>query len=109
MSYELPCILMRGGTSRGPFFLADWLPQDPGVRDRMLLAALGSPHELQIDGLGGGNSLTSKVAIVSRSRHAGCERWMDSAAARKLCSSATAAKAWMSARSNLMFMAHGSW
>lgn len=73
MSYELPCILMRGGTSRGPFFLADWLPQDPGVRDRMLLAALGSPHELQIDGLGGGNSLTSKVAIVSRSRHAGCD------------------------------------
>ena len=64
---------MRGGTSRGPFFLADWLPQDPAARDRTLIAALGSPHELQIDGLGGGNSLTSKVAIVSRSVHADCD------------------------------------
>ncbi|MCW5233127.1 4-oxalomesaconate tautomerase [Verminephrobacter eiseniae] len=73
MSYHLPCVLMRGGTSRGPFFLADWLPQDPLQRDRTLIAALGSPHELQIDGLGGGHSLTSKVAIVSRSVHAGCD------------------------------------
>lgn len=73
MSYQLPCVLMRGGTSRGPFFLADWLPQDPTQRDRTLLAALGSPHELQIDGLGGGNALTSKVAIVSRSARAGCD------------------------------------
>jgi len=73
MSYHLPCVLMRGGTSRGPFFLADWLPTDPAERDRTLIAALGSPHELQIDGLGGGNSLTSKVAIVSRSAHAGCD------------------------------------
>ena len=73
MSYNLPCVLMRGGTSRGPFFLADWLPQDPAARDRTLIAALGSPHELQIDGLGGGNSLTSKVAIVSRSVHADCD------------------------------------
>lgn len=73
MSTTLPCVLMRGGTSRGPFFLADWLPQDPGARDRTLVAALGSPHELQIDGLGGGNSLTSKVAIVSRSSRPGCD------------------------------------
>ncbi|CAN7554153.1 4-oxalomesaconate tautomerase [Acidovorax sp. LjRoot117] len=73
MSYNLPCVLMRGGTSRGPFFLADWLPQDTAQRDRTLIAALGSPHELQIDGLGGGNSLTSKVAIVSRSVHADCD------------------------------------
>ena len=64
---------MRGGTSRGPFFLADWLPQDPEARDRTLIAALGSPHELQIDGLGGGNSLTSKVAIVSRSTQPDCD------------------------------------
>jgi len=55
---------MRGGTSRGPFFLAAHLPADPARRDAMLLAALGSPHPLQIDGVGGGNSLTSKVAIV---------------------------------------------
>lgn len=64
---------MRGGTSRGPFFLGDWLPSDPAGRDRALIAALGSPHELQIDGLGGGNSLTSKVAIVSRSSQPGCD------------------------------------
>lgn len=64
---------MRGGTSRGPFFLGDWLPADPVLRDRALIAALGSPHELQIDGLGGGNSLTSKVAIVSRSTRPDCD------------------------------------
>lgn len=64
---------MRGGTSRGPFFLSDWLPADPAERDRALLAAMGSPHELQIDGLGGGNSLTSKVAIVSRSTLPDCD------------------------------------
>ena len=49
MSTNIPCVLMRGGTSRGPFFLADWLPQDPEARDRTLIAALGSPHDLQID------------------------------------------------------------
>ena len=41
MSTNLPCVLMRGGTSRGPFFLADWLPQAPEARDRTLIAALG--------------------------------------------------------------------
>jgi len=64
MSIRLPCVLMRGGTSRGPFFLAAHLPADPAQRDTLLLAALGSPHPLQIDGIGGGSSLTSKVAIV---------------------------------------------
>ncbi len=73
MSKNIPCVLMRGGTSRGPFFLSDWLPSDPAERDRALLAAMGSPHELQIDGLGGGNSLTSKVAIVSRSHLPDCD------------------------------------
>ena len=73
METIIPCVLMRGGTSRGPFFLADWLPADPAERDRVLLAAMGSPHALQVDGLGGGNSLTSKVAIVSRSRRPGCD------------------------------------
>lgn len=61
---KIPCVLMRGGTSRGPFFLASDLPADPVARDRILVAALGSGHPLQIDGIGGGNSLTSKVAIV---------------------------------------------
>jgi len=73
METVIPCVLMRGGTSRGPFFLADWLPADPVERDRLLLLAMGSPHALQVDGLGGGNSLTSKVAIVSRSSRAGCD------------------------------------
>lgn len=72
MPTSIRCVLMRGGTSRGPFFLRDWLPEGP-ERDRVLLAALGSPHPLQVDGLGGGNSLTSKVAIVSRSARPGCD------------------------------------
>jgi len=64
---------MRSGTSRGPFFLADWLPQETEQRNRLLLAIMGSPHSLQIDGLGGGNTLTSKVAIVSPSQKEGCD------------------------------------
>jgi 2-methylaconitate cis-trans-isomerase PrpF len=61
---RIPCTLMRGGTSRGPFFLASHLPRDPRERDAVLMSAMGSGHELQIDGIGGGNPLTSKVAIV---------------------------------------------
>jgi len=64
---------MRGGTSRGPFFLGDWLPADPVQRDQLLLSAMGSPHALQVDGIGGGNTLTSKVAIVSRSTRPDCD------------------------------------
>ncbi|MBO1073291.1 4-oxalomesaconate tautomerase [Roseomonas marmotae] len=67
MQIRIPCVLMRGGTSRGPYFLAAHLPAEPEARDAMLLAALGSPHPLQIDGIGGGNSLTSKVAIIGPS------------------------------------------
>lgn len=62
---KIPCVLMRGGTSRGAFFLARDLPQDPARRDAVLVAAMGAGHALQVDGLGGGNALTSKVAIVS--------------------------------------------
>ncbi len=69
----IPCIFMRGGTSRGPFFRADDLPNDPAVRDRVLLAAMGSPDLRQIDGLGGADTLTSKVAIVSRSSRPGVD------------------------------------
>jgi 4-oxalomesaconate tautomerase len=64
------CVLMRGGTSKGAYFVADDLPADPAVRDRVLLAAFGSPDARQIDGIGGAHPLTSKVAIVSRSRRA---------------------------------------
>ena len=73
MEKEIPCTLMRGGTSRGPFFRADALPSDRCERDRLLLAIMGSPHELQINGLGGGNTLSSKVAIVSPSSRPGCD------------------------------------
>jgi 4-oxalomesaconate tautomerase len=60
----IPCTLMRGGTSKGPFFLSASLPADVAIRDAVLLAAMGSPDTRQIDGLGGADSLTSKVAIV---------------------------------------------
>ncbi|MGW6731830.1 4-oxalomesaconate tautomerase [Streptomyces sp. NPDC055013] len=61
------CMLMRGGTSKGAFFLAADLPADPGARDALLLRVMGSPDERQIDGLGGAHPLTSKVAVVSPS------------------------------------------
>ena len=64
---------MRGGTSRAAFFNAADLPIDTADRDRALIAALGSPHPLQVDGIGGGNPLTSKVAIVSRSDAPGAD------------------------------------
>ncbi|PDT81962.1 4-oxalomesaconate tautomerase [Sinorhizobium sp. BJ1] len=60
----IPCVLMRGGTSKGPFFLASDLPAAASQRDKILLSVMGSGHPLQIDGIGGGNPVTSKVAIV---------------------------------------------
>lgn len=63
----IPCMLMRGGTSKGAYFLADDLPSDPAERDALLLRIMGSPDPSQIDGLGGAHPLTSKVAIVSAS------------------------------------------
>ena len=69
----IPCTLMRGGTSKGPFFLASDLPADVQTRDRVLLAAMGSPDVRQIDGVGGADPLTSKVAIISRSSRAGID------------------------------------
>jgi 4-oxalomesaconate tautomerase len=63
----IPCSVMRGGTSKGLIFLADNLPGDRATRDAVLLAAMGSPDERQIDGMGGSHPLTSKVAVVSRS------------------------------------------
>ncbi|MFC1230438.1 MULTISPECIES: 4-oxalomesaconate tautomerase [Streptomyces] len=60
----IPCLFMRGGTSRGPFFDARLLPGDPDVRDAVLLAALGSPDPRQIDGIGGAHPLTSKIGMV---------------------------------------------
>jgi 2-methylaconitate cis-trans-isomerase PrpF len=73
MLTPIPCLLMRGGTSKGPFFLADDLPADPDTRNAVLLSVMGSPDLRQIDGIGGGDSLTSKVAIVSRSQRPGID------------------------------------
>ena len=64
---------MRGGTSRGPFFLESDLPADTVMRDKVLLAVMGSPDKRQIDGLGGAHPLTSKVGIVRRSSVAGVD------------------------------------
>lgn len=69
----VPCWFMRGGTSRGPFFRADDLPQDPGARDAILLAAMGSPDPRQIDGMGGAHPLTSKAGIVAVSQRPGID------------------------------------
>ena len=69
MQTAIPCVMMRGGTSRGPYFKATDLPADPAIRDQVLLAVVGSPDERQIDGIGGATTLTSKVAIVSPSEH----------------------------------------
>ncbi len=69
----LPCVLMRAGTSRGPFFLKDWLPADPVARDQALIGAIGASDPLQLDGLGGNSTLNSKVAIVSRSALPDCD------------------------------------
>ena len=70
---RIPCLLMRGGTSKGAYFLADDLPHEPALRDRVLLAVMGSPDARQIDGIGGADSLTSKVAIVRPSSRAGAD------------------------------------
>ena len=60
----VPCMYMRGGTSKGPFFKEADLPADKATRDRVLLSIMGSPDKRQIDGLGGAHPLTSKVGIV---------------------------------------------
>jgi 4-oxalomesaconate tautomerase len=63
-------MLMRGGTSKGAYFLAEDLPADPAERDDLLLRIMGSPDPRQIDGIGGAHPLTSKVAVISRSARA---------------------------------------
>ena len=69
----VPCMLIRGGTSKGAYFLRDDLPVGIAARDAFLLAVMGSPDKRQVDGLGGAHPLTSKVAIVSRSDEPGCD------------------------------------
>src|SRR5574339_1289232 len=67
MQMAIPWSVMRGGTSKGLYFEAEDLPADRAARDRVLLAAMGSPDERQIDGMGGAHPLTSKVAVINRS------------------------------------------
>ena len=73
MSDGIPCIWMRGGTSKGGIFNAADLPSDPAQRDQVLLEIMGSPDDRQINGMGGADPLTSKVGIVKKSSHPECD------------------------------------
>ncbi|WP_316857888.1 4-oxalomesaconate tautomerase [uncultured Cohaesibacter sp.] len=73
MSSGTRCMWMRGGTSKGGFFLAEDLPQEIEARDAMLLRVMGSPDLRQIDGMGGADPLTSKVAVIRPSRREGID------------------------------------
>ncbi|HYF20091.1 MAG TPA: 4-oxalomesaconate tautomerase [Ramlibacter sp.] len=73
MKTTIPCVLMRAGTSRGPFFLREWLPEGDEARDQALIGAIGASDPLQLDGVGGGSTLNCKVAIVSRSSQPDCD------------------------------------
>jgi len=64
---RIPCVIMRGGTSKGVYLLGNDLPADPRIRDNVILSIFGSPDARQIDGLGGADPLTSKLAIIDRS------------------------------------------
>ena len=67
-SRELPCLFARAGTSRGAFLLRSDLPADPDLLDQVILSVYGSPDPRQINGIGGGDALTSKVAVVAPSQ-----------------------------------------
>ncbi|MGY0788701.1 4-oxalomesaconate tautomerase [Azospirillum argentinense] len=73
MSDGVRCLWMRGGTSKGGYFLADDLPSGTAARDAFLLRVMGSPDPRQIDGMGGADPLTSKVAVVRRSERPGVD------------------------------------
>ncbi|WP_193173855.1 4-oxalomesaconate tautomerase [Nisaea nitritireducens] len=73
MSDGIRAMWMRGGTSKGGYFLASDLPADTAERDRLLLRIMGSPDPRQIDGLGGADPLTSKIAVVKKSKRPGID------------------------------------
>ncbi len=73
MSEGIRCMWMRGGTSKGGYFLSPDLPSDPKQRDAFLLRVMGSPDPRQIDGMGGADPLTSKVAVVKPSERPGVD------------------------------------
>ena len=62
---RIPCVIMRSGTSKGIYLLSNDLPEDPETRDKVILSVFGSPDSRQIDGLGGADPLTSKLAVIS--------------------------------------------
>lgn len=65
---KIPCVIQRGGTSKGIFIHEKDLPENPEVRKKVILAIFGSPDRRQIDGLGGADPLTSKLAIIAPSK-----------------------------------------
>jgi len=69
----IPCLWMRGGTSKGGLFLKSDLPADMAARDAFLLRVMGSPDDRQIDGMGGADPLTSKVGVISKSAREGVD------------------------------------
>lgn len=69
----IPCLYMRAGTSKGAFFLASDLPADPEERDNLILRIMGTPDPRQVDGLGGADPLTSKVAVIAPSPDDGAD------------------------------------
>lgn len=71
--HSAPCMWMRGGTSKGGYFVKEDLPSEVAARDAFLLRIMGSPDPRQIDGMGGADPLTSKVAVVSRSTREGID------------------------------------
>ncbi len=73
MSTGIPCTWMRGGTSKGAYFLKQDLPRDEDERNALLLQLMGSPDPRQIDGIGGADPLTSKVAVISKSDRPGVD------------------------------------
>lgn len=73
MSDGVRCMWMRGGTSKGGYFLVEDLPADTAARDAFLLRMMGSPDPRQIDGMGGSDPLTSKVAVVNKSEREGAD------------------------------------
>ncbi len=73
MSDGVRCMWMRGGTSKGGYFLKQDLPVDIAARDAFLLGVMGSPDKVQIDGMGGADPLTSKVAVVAKSSRPGVD------------------------------------
>ena len=72
---RIPAVYMRGGTSKGVFFLGQDLPSDPAQRERLLLRVIGSPDRYgkQTDGMGGATSSTSKIVILSKSDRPDCD------------------------------------